>query len=68
MKKIFRKELFVQDVENVTVDKELIQSALNTWVAECDGKEVVNNSITFTDSCGEHSYAIHDDWCEIVEE
>lgn len=60
MKLIFRKELFLEDVVNVTKDKELIDIALNSWVAECDGQEVIDGQID--------DYIIHDDWCEIVEE
>lgn len=60
MKLIFRRELFLEDVVNVTHDKESIEIALNSWVAECDGKEVIDGQIDY--------YIIHDDWCEIVEE
>lgn len=60
MKLIFRQELFLEDVVNVTKDKEAIEIALNSWVAECDGKEVIDGQI--------NNYIIHDDWCEIVEE
>lgn len=60
MKLIFRQELFLEDVVNVTKDKESIEIALNSWVAECDGKEVIDGQI--------NNYIIHEDWCEIVEE
>lgn len=60
MKLIFRQELFLDDVVNVTKDKEAIEIALNSWVAECDGQEVIDGQI--------NNYIIHDDWCEIVEE
>lgn len=60
MKLIFRQELFLEDVVNVTKDKEAIEIALNSWVAECDGQEVIDGQI--------NNYIIHDDWCEIVEE
>lgn len=60
MKKVFRKELFIKDAGNVSVDKELIETSINTWVTACDGKEVVDNKI----DC----FIIHDDWCETVEE
>lgn len=60
MKLIFRQELFLEDVVNVTKDKEVIEIALNSWVAECDGKEVIDGQI--------NNYIIHEDWCEIVEE
>ena len=60
MKLIFRQELFLEDVVNVTKDKEVIEIALNSWVAECDGQEVIDGQI--------HNYNIHEDWCEIVEE
>lgn len=59
MKIIFRKELFLGDVVNVVDDINVIDTALNSWVSECDGKEVeikIGN------------YIIHGDWCEIVEE
>lgn len=60
MKKVFRKELFIKDADNVSVDKELIETSINTWVSKCDGMEVVDNKI----DC----FIIHDDWCETVEE
>ena len=60
MKLIFRQELFLEDVVNVTKDKEVIEIALNSWVAECDSKEVIDGQI--------NNYIIHEDWCEIVEE
>ena len=60
MKLIFRQELFLEDVVNVTKDKEAIEIALNSWVAECDGQEVIEGQI--------NNYIIHEDWCEIVEE
>lgn len=59
MKLIFRKELFLKDAKNAIQDKELIDIALNSWVSDCDGREVelkIGN------------YIIHGDWCEIVEE
>lgn len=60
MKLIFRKELFLQDTKNVSLDQDLLQMALNSWVTECDGREVLDLSM--------EGYAIHKDWCEIVEE
>lgn len=60
MKLIFRKELFLEDVINAVDDKDVIETALNSWVAECDGKEVIDGGI--------RGYIIHEDWCEIVEE
>ena len=45
MKLIFRQELFLEDVVNVTKDKEVIEIALNSWVAECDGQEVIDGQI-----------------------
>ena len=60
MKLMFRKELFLQDVKNITVDKELVQGALTTWAEWCDGKEVTDGYIG--------NFIIHEDWCEIVEE
>lgn len=60
MKKVFRKELFIKDADNITVDKELLETSINTWVTTCDGKEVVDNRV----DC----FIIHDDWCETVEE
>lgn len=59
MKLIFRQDLFLEDVVNVTKDKETIEIALNSWVSDCDGREV---EIKIGD------YIIHGDWCEIVEE
>ena len=59
MKLIFRKELFLEDAIKIKQDKELIEIALNSWVSECDGREV---EIKIGD------YIIHGDWCEIVEE
>ena len=59
MKLIFRKELFLKDVANLIQDIDVLDIILNSWVAECDGKEVeikIGN------------YSIHGDWCEIVEE
>lgn len=58
MKLIFRQELFLEDVVNVTKDKEVIEIALNSWVNECDGQEVIDGQI--------NNYIIHEDWCEIV--
>lgn len=60
MKLIFKKDLFLKDINSLTVDKDLIQCAIGSWVNECDGKEVLDLSI--------EGYAIHKDWCEIVEE
>lgn len=59
MKLIFRKDLFLADAVSVLDDMEEIESALNSWVAKCDGKVV---ELTIGD------YIIHEDWCEIVEE
>lgn len=59
MKLIFRKELFLKDAIKIKQDKELIEIALNSWVSDCDGREV---EIKIGD------YLIHGDWCEIVEE
>ena len=59
MKLIFKQELFLEDVTSVTHDKDAIEIALNSWVAECDGREVELNI---------GDYIIHEDWCEIVEE
>lgn len=59
MKLIFKKDLFLKDINSLTVDKDLIQCAIGSWVDECDGKEAeikIGN------------YSIHGDWCEIVEE
>lgn len=59
MKIIFRKELFLKDVVNAVKDEKVIETALNSWVNECDGQEVELNI---------GDYIIHGDWCEIVEE
>lgn len=59
MKLIFRKELFLKDVVNAIKDKKVIETALHSWVNECDGREVELNI---------GDYIIHEDWCEIVEE
>jgi hypothetical protein len=59
MKIIFRKDLFLKDVVNAVKDKKVIETALNSWVNECDGQEV---ELKIGD------YIIHEDWCEIVEE
>lgn len=60
MKLIFRQELFFEDIVNVTKDIDVIEMALISWVAECDGQEVIDGQI--------NNYIIHEDWCEIVEE
>ena len=60
MKKIFRKELFIKDADNISVDTELIETSINTWVSKCDGMEVIDNRIDY--------FIIHDDWCETIEE
>lgn len=59
MKIIFRKDLFLKDVVNAVKDEKVIETALNSWVNECDGREV---ELKIGD------YIIHEDWCEIVEE
>lgn len=60
MKLIFKKDLFLKDINSLTVDKDLIQCAIGSWVNECDGQEVIDGQI--------NNYIIHEDWCEIVEE
>jgi hypothetical protein len=60
MKLIFRQDLFLEDVIEAVQNKEVIESALRSWVAVCDGMEVIDGQI------GE--YIIHEDWCEEVEE
>lgn len=60
MKIIFRKDLFLKDVVNAVKDEKVIEIALNSWVNECDGQEVIDGQI--------NNYIIHEDWCEIVEE
>lgn len=61
MKKIFRKDFFVIDCAmNGLASRDDYMVAKSTWVAECDGKEVIDGQID--------DYIIHEDWCEIVEE
>ena len=68
MKLIFRKETFVKDMKSIGVNEDAINDAVATWATKCDGKEVVENMITLTHANREHSFIIHSDWCERVEE
>ena len=62
MKIIFRKELFIKYCEKTgDINDHVNQLCLETWVTDCDGKEVVNSQCP-------GGYYILNEWCEIVEE
>ncbi len=62
MKKIFRKELFIKHCEKTgDINDHVNQLCLETWVTDCDGKEVVDSQCLGV-------YSILNEWCEIVEE
>jgi len=63
---IFRKELLLKLTEGTDIDDEDLQLALNTWVKDCDGKEVVNGEIHIECEHGILTYLIDEEWCEEV--
>lgn len=57
--KIFRKELYLKDpFVQSRLDAPWVQISLETWVTQCDGKEVKDGLIDI--------YIIDNDWCEEV--
>jgi len=66
MMKIFRKELFIKDATELGMSADLIQEAIDIWVTECDGKEVVNGQISALGSCTTSPFLIFNEWCEEI--